>query len=621
MIVYRKIYTILCCSVFLLAVSTSIGARELNVTIENLSPVNGINLTPFWIGFHDGSFDLYDLNQPASAALQPLAEDGVSRPISTLFVNSNRPGVEATITEPGGFAGAPVFDPGRSATLKIDVEEATGRYFSYASMIIPSNDAFIANGDPLEHEIFNLAGEFVGPISFIVWGHQVLDAGSEKNTETNAAFLNQSVPNTGDAENGTVQLHEGFNGSIANPSAVPVNILGGTNAAGALIDPTNADFKQANYPVARITISEPGVPVRVNVTNLSPAGGLYNTPLWVGFHNGEFDSYSRGELASAELERMAEDGDTAELSNAFGVVATTGLDGVITEPDGFAGAPVFDPGSKAQQVFLLDSSAQRYFSYATMIIPSNDAFVANGDPKAHQLFDETGAFTGPVNIHIMGANILDAGSEVNTETDAAFLNQASANIGQAEQGVVAVHPGFNGSSTNPGGTPQNILGGKTPAGTVIDPQLGDFTTPGSQILRISVNRAVDWSFSGLWYDPLRDGEGFLMAVSGDVNPVATLTWYTFSTDGTGQQVWIIGTAPILGETAIFEMFRAEGATFGAGFSSADVNNPYWGQIHVDFSNCNHIIATYDAQVSDFGTGTMNLQRLTPVLSNVTGACQ
>lgn len=618
---YRKIHTTLCCGLLSLGLSTNIVGKELNVTIENLSSDNGINLTPVWIGFHDGSFDLYDRNQQASAALELLAEDGETGSISTLFKDSNIPGIDATITEPDGFSGAPVFDPGNSATFKINVDETTGRYFSYAAMVIPSNDAFIANGDPLEHEIFDATGKFVGPISFTVRGNQVLDAGTEQNTETNAAFLNQSSPNTGDVENGTVDLHKGFNGSIANPDATPVNILGGTNVAGSLIDIANADFTQTNYQVARITISEPGVHVRINVTNLSPTGGLYNTPLWVGFHNGEFDSYSRGEVASAGIERIAEDGDTVELSSAFRTATATGFDDVIIEPDGFAGAPVFDPGTKAQQVYLLDSNTQRYFSYASMLIPSNDAFIANGNPMAHQLFDENGVFTGSVNIQVMGTDILDAGSEVNTETDAAFLNQASANSGQAENGVVALHPGFNGSAGNPDGTPNNILSGTTVAETVIDPQLGDFTTPGSQILRINVTRAVDWSFSGAWYDPARDGEGFMLAISGDINPVATLTWFTFSNDASGQQLWMIGTAPILGETAIFEMFNADGSTFGADFSSADVNKSYWGQIRVDFTDCNNITVTYSADVSGHGEGSVNLQRLTPVLSNVAGACQ
>ena len=33
-------------------------ALQVKVTIENLAPVNGVYLTPLWVGFHDGSFDI-----------------------------------------------------------------------------------------------------------------------------------------------------------------------------------------------------------------------------------------------------------------------------------------------------------------------------------------------------------------------------------------------------------------------------------------------------------------------------------------------------------------------------------------------------------------------------------
>ena len=55
------------------------------------------------------------------------------------------------------------------------------------------------------------------------------------------------------------------------------------------------------------------VEVQVKVENLSPQGGLYFTPLWVGFHDGSFDVYDRGAAASVGVERFAEDGDFAAL--------------------------------------------------------------------------------------------------------------------------------------------------------------------------------------------------------------------------------------------------------------------------------------------------------------------
>ena len=58
---------------------------QVRVIIENRSPENGILLTPLWVGFHDGSFDLFDTGTTASRALEALAGlmarlDGVAKP-------------------------------------------------------------------------------------------------------------------------------------------------------------------------------------------------------------------------------------------------------------------------------------------------------------------------------------------------------------------------------------------------------------------------------------------------------------------------------------------------------------------------------------------------------------
>jgi len=38
--------------------------------------------------------------------------------------------------------------------------------------------------------------------------------------------------------------------------------------------------------------------VIVTIENMSPYNGTFLTPVWVGFHNGEFDSYDGGKPAS-----------------------------------------------------------------------------------------------------------------------------------------------------------------------------------------------------------------------------------------------------------------------------------------------------------------------------------
>jgi len=87
-------------------------------------------------------------------------------------------GVDATIT--AGSMPPPVFSPGESASMLLDIGDATiNRYFSFASMIIPSNDLFIGNGDPLAHMLFDAGGNFTGPITIEIRGSDVYDAGTE----------------------------------------------------------------------------------------------------------------------------------------------------------------------------------------------------------------------------------------------------------------------------------------------------------------------------------------------------------------------------------------------------------------------------------------------------------
>lgn len=215
-------------------------ARTLRVTIENLAPSGGNFLTPLWVGFQNGSFDTYDIGAPIlQPGLESLAEDGETAAISNDFANSGASvgNQRATITGPGGAFDGPI-DPGEKVTPNIDVD-AANRYFSYAAMVIPSNDFFIANGDPLAYQVFDDAGAFT-PVAFSVFGDGVRDAGTEVNDElpANTAFFGQAAPNTGVDENGTVQVAGGF---------IP---------GGAILDAfPGADYTQPDYEVARISVA------------------------------------------------------------------------------------------------------------------------------------------------------------------------------------------------------------------------------------------------------------------------------------------------------------------------------------------------------------------------------
>ncbi len=217
------------------------------ITVENLSPDGGTLITPLWFGVHDGSFDLYDSGVAASAELERLAEDGNPGPLSAAFASTTGGLIDGVVFGPGvGPGSPPIFGPGgsASATFSYDFGTSPSAFFSYASMVIPSNDAFIANGNPLALPLFDAVGGFQG-LDIIVLGSQVLDAGTEVNDEIpeNVAALAQAAPDTGVTENSVVGLHPGFltDGNIL--AAIP-----------------NGDFTQAGYQVARIRVEQIPVP-------------------------------------------------------------------------------------------------------------------------------------------------------------------------------------------------------------------------------------------------------------------------------------------------------------------------------------------------------------------------
>ncbi|NEP40435.1 MAG: PEP-CTERM sorting domain-containing protein, partial [Okeania sp. SIO2H7] len=169
------------------------------VIVENLtSEEGGSILSPPWVGFHDGNFDIYDRGRPASPGIQSIAEDGDTAIMLQEFELSGLGTVD------GMVGGGPIL-PGQMASegFVLDSDDPQSRYFSYASMFVPSNDAWIGNGNEKEYRVFNNGGQFK-PISFMVMGDDVLDAGSEVNDERapNALGIPGGEPGNGTDENG-----------------------------------------------------------------------------------------------------------------------------------------------------------------------------------------------------------------------------------------------------------------------------------------------------------------------------------------------------------------------------------------------------------------------------------
>ncbi len=225
--------------------------------------------------------------------------------------------------------------------------------------------------------------------------------------------------------------------------------------------------------------------LRVSVQNTSDFGGTFTTPFYFGFHDGAFDLFDAGEEASPGLEALAEDG-------SFGTIADERLE-VSPDSQGLVVAGNGGPIATREQTsntITVNGSVNGQVSFGAMILPSNDAFVGTDD--ALTLFDKNGNFLGAQEVSFAGTDVYDAGTEVNTELDAAFINQSAPDTGVDENGVIELHPGFNGSVGNPVGEgEQIILGGTNAFGAFIDPEVADFTLPGAQIATIHINTVVE----------------------------------------------------------------------------------------------------------------------------------
>ncbi len=160
-----------------------------------------------------------------------------------------------------------------------------------------------------------------------------------------------------------------------------------------------------------------GVDVRVTVENIAPAGGFNFTPVWLGLGDGTFDTFNPGETLNPTfsfLENVAEIGVTGDITAAFAADQPAGQQTTLAAA---SGSPPLAPGEvNSFDFFDVDATDNRYLSYASMLVPSNDLFVSNADPLARSLFDSNDAFV-PFSFELTGFNVYDAGTEENDPSD------------------------------------------------------------------------------------------------------------------------------------------------------------------------------------------------------------
>ena len=379
----------------------------------------------------------------------------------------------------------------------------------------------------------------------------------------------------------------------------------------------------------------------VSVRDLRPNPKTsFGAEMFYVLHDGTYDIYNEGELASEELRRFANEGEREAILTAF-VAASPRARG---DRLFLAQQSLWGTTATWWEIppFFLPSES-RFLSFGLKICPSDDAFVANDDPRQIEVFDANGRFLGPQRFYVYPSQIMDAGTKQNNESDLGCLDrELMPNIQSAIDGGVRTndpiqrHPGFNGSLGNPNATPVNILGraGTYPnAGSgrpipfVYDVAEADFTAREAPIAEIVITSGLHGGYSGVYFDPQRAGEGMTIDVGGEwPNQKLSVAWYTYKPDGSGDATFLIGSAEIgLANAAAVDLYEFRGGRFGSTDNPSTVVESLWGSMKVQFTGtrCERVLVS-DVVPLDASTvppPTFGADRLTPIPTGFQPFCE
>jgi len=223
----------------------------------------------------------------------------------------------------------------------------------------------------------------------------------------------------------------------------------GMDADGAMEDTETEEEMMAAEPTTFTVRVENVAPTDYYDADGPTGGAIWLTPGAFAVHTGANPVFTPGESASIGLEALAEagpptgfegeDGLVTELSNAENVAASGSYTPAETvadpnDPMGeVPGAPPIAPGGAFE--FEIEAEPGQRLSFASMFVPSNDAFLAPGE-SGLALFEDDTPVEGSLSA---GIHLWDAGTEPNQPPgmgeDQAPV-QDSPDQGEDEGGVV-----------------------------------------------------------------------------------------------------------------------------------------------------------------------------------------
>jgi len=116
--------------------------------------------------------------------------------------------------------------------------------------------------------------------------------------------------------------------------------------------------------------------------------------------------------------------------------------------------------------------------------------------------------------------------------------------------------------------------------------------------------------TGSWYLDARDGEGYNIEITGsELDPQVLAYFYTYDDDG--NQMWLVGSGPANGDTAVVPVQVTSGPVYGDDYDKDAVLRENWGTLTFKFTS-KDTGTVVRASTMGFGTTTVDIERLTYV---------
>jgi len=248
---FLRIFTksLLSCAALACVCSEAAAQTSIRVTVTTTGPVG---LAPAFAAFHSpGTYNLFDNGGMATLGLEELAEVGS---FGTIVGEATTAGANAAGFAPGG----PFTPMGGTGSMVFSVS-GSETAFSFASMVLPSNDWFIGTED--EVDITSLLGAPAGTSTSLTFA-TVYDAGTEvEDFAFGPGCGLVGLSGCGDPPGGAVTTD-------------PIAVVSGPDpfASFANIDPANFDTSTIDFTASGVTVATVTLTVVPEPTSLALIG-------------------------------------------------------------------------------------------------------------------------------------------------------------------------------------------------------------------------------------------------------------------------------------------------------------------------------------------------------------